>query len=285
VNKTVLIVVFCLVVITGCVISDNSEMDSDRSATTTPVEPAENSGTPTSMVSEPTVLATRAQTFSQEEIRQLQVRLKQVGIDPGPADGVPGARTRAAFGRLQTSCAAWKSISDNSAQRQAGTLDLKFPDSRKDIELVQKRLRTAGFDSGPVDGILGVQTKTVLMAVQNICPKVNGFADYFSAAVSVSEKQRSTAIMFGTGVNSQQSVRPANTGRAPKQTSMPVATETKEEIRILQLRLRDAGFDPGTFDGIMGPQTKAALQQYDASQRGKTTKVSLTTREAAAADY
>lgn len=283
-NKTVLVVVFCLVGITGCVMSDNSETDSDRLAATTPVEPAENSATPTLTVSEPTALATRAQTFSQEEIRQLQARLKEVGFDPGPADGMPGARTRAAFGRLQTSCSTWKSISDNSAQRQAGTRDLKFPDSRKDIELVQKRLRTAGFDSGPVDGILGVQTKTVLMAVQNTCPKVNDFADYFSAPASVSEKQRSTAIMFGSGVNTRQSVRPANTGGASKQTSAPLIAETKEEIRILQLRLRDAGFHPGPFDGIMGQQTKAALQQYDASQRSKKTKVNLT-REAAVKDY
>lgn len=281
-NRTVLIVAFCLVAITGCVMSDNSETDSDRSAITTAVEPAENSVTPTSPVSEPTL---PAQTFSQEDIRQLQVRLKEVGFDPGPADGVSGARTRAAFGRLQTSCSRWKSISDNSAQLQAGTLDLKFPASRKDIELVQKRLRTAGFDSGPVDGIFGMQTKTVLMAVQNTCPKVNDFADYFSAPVSVSEKQRSSAITFGNGLNTQQSSRPVNSGGAAKQTLTPVGAETNEEIRILQLRLRDAGFDPGPFDGIMGPKTRSALQQYDASQRGKKTKVSLTTREAAVNDY
>jgi hypothetical protein len=73
VNRTVLIVAFCLVAITGCVMSDNSETDSDRSAISTAVEPAENSVTPTSPVSEPTP---PAQTFSQEDIRQLQVRLK-----------------------------------------------------------------------------------------------------------------------------------------------------------------------------------------------------------------
>jgi peptidoglycan hydrolase-like protein with peptidoglycan-binding domain len=50
------------------------------------------------------------------------------------------------------------------------------------------------------------------------------------------------------------------------------------------LRLRDAGFDPGPFDGIMGQKTRSALQQYEASQRGKKTKISLT-REDAASDY
>ena len=104
-NKTVLIVLFCLVVITGCVMSDNSETDSDKAMITKPIEPAENSPTPAT-VSEPSVLTPRAHTFSQEEIRQLQIRLKAVGFDPGAADGVPGARTRAALARLQTSCAS-----------------------------------------------------------------------------------------------------------------------------------------------------------------------------------
>jgi peptidoglycan hydrolase-like protein with peptidoglycan-binding domain len=278
VNKTVLIVLFCLIVITGCVMSD-SETDSDKAMITTPIEPAENSPTPAATVSEPSVLTPRAHTFSQEEIRQLQIRLKVVGFDPGAADGVPGARTRAAMARLQTSCAAWKSMADNSAQQEAGAVDGKFPASRKDIELVQRQLRTAGFDPGPVDGILGLRTRTVLTAVQNTCPKINEFADNLSFPASVSEKQKSAALMSGS--NTQQSLRPSPSAGAAKQTSTPVGAQTNEEIRILQLRLRDAGFDPGPFDGIMGQKTRSALQQYEASQRGKKTKVSLTTEDAA----
>jgi peptidoglycan hydrolase-like protein with peptidoglycan-binding domain len=278
VNKTVLIVLFCLIVITGCVMSD-SETDSDKAMITTPIEPAENSPTPAATVSEPSVLTPRAHTFSQEEIRQLQIRLKVVGFDPGAADGVPGARTRAAMARLQTSCAAWKSMADNSAQQEAGAVDGKFPASRKDIELVQRQLRTAGFDPGPVDGILGLRTRTVLTAVQNTCPKINEFADNLSFPASVSEKQKSAALMSGS--NTQQSLRPSPSAGAAKQTSTPVGAQTNEEIRILQLRLRDAGFDPGPFDGIMGQKTRSALQQYEASQRGKKTKISLTTEDAA----
>jgi peptidoglycan hydrolase-like protein with peptidoglycan-binding domain len=54
---------------------------------------------------------------------------------------------------------------------------------------------------------------------------------------------------------------------AAKQPSAPVAVRPQEDIRILQLRLRDAGYDPGPFDGVMGPKTKLALQQMQASQR------------------
>ena len=91
----------------------------------------------------------------------------------------------------------------------------------------------------------------------------------------------SAALMDASRSNTQQSLRPSPSAGAPKQTSTPVAAQTNEEIRILQLRLRDAGFDPGPFDGIMGQKTRSALQQYEASQRGKKTKISLTTEDAA----
>ena len=55
------------------------------------------------------------------------------------------------------------------------------------------------------------------------------------------------------------------------------AAQPREDIRILQLRLRDAGFDPGPFDGIMGAKTQAALAQYEASQRNTKIKTSLPT--------
>jgi peptidoglycan hydrolase-like protein with peptidoglycan-binding domain len=36
----------------------------------------------------------------------------------------------------------------------------------------------------------------------------------------------------------------------------------KEEIRFIQVRLKDAGFDPGTVDGISGPDTRAAVARF-----------------------
>ena len=56
-----------------------------------------------------------------------------------------------------------------------------------------------------------------------------------------------------------------------------VAAQPQEDIRIMQLRLRDAGFDPGPFDGVMGAKTKLALQQYEAAQRSGKIKVSAAT--------
>jgi peptidoglycan hydrolase-like protein with peptidoglycan-binding domain len=39
----------------------------------------------------------------------------------------------------------------------------------------------------------------------------------------------------------------------------------REAVKSLQTQLRDAGFDPGPIDGVVGPRTRAALQKYNAS--------------------
>jgi peptidoglycan hydrolase-like protein with peptidoglycan-binding domain len=44
-------------------------------------------------------------------------------------------------------------------------------------------------------------------------------------------------------------------------------TASREEIRLLQTQLKAAGFDPGPFDGRLGPKTQSALQQYRTFQR------------------
>jgi peptidoglycan hydrolase-like protein with peptidoglycan-binding domain len=49
-------------------------------------------------------------------------------------------------------------------------------------------------------------------------------------------------------------------------TSQPRPEErlilTKDQIQQVQERLKAEGLDPGPADGVMGPQTEAALRQY-----------------------
>ena len=45
------------------------------------------------------------------------------------------------------------------------------------------------------------------------------------------------------------------------------------QIQQAQERLKARGFDPGPIDGILGPQTRSALNEYQAAQRLPTTGV------------
>lgn len=50
-------------------------------------------------------------------------------------------------------------------------------------------------------------------------------------------------------------------------TGIASKNSSREAVKVLQTRLREAGFDPGPSDGILGPRTKAAAQNYQSSLR------------------
>jgi peptidoglycan hydrolase-like protein with peptidoglycan-binding domain len=208
---------------------------------------------------------TASRALTRDEIRNLQLSLKEIDLDPGPADGVAGPRTRAAYLRLQDGCSKIKTLIENSAE--ADPLVPKKILTKQETLLIQTQLRGAGFNPGPVDGVFGNRTRSVLLRLKDDCPKVEDFAGVLdSAAVQAS------VSIFSTPQNMSAPVRDAI-----KRTALSQAAQSRDETRILQLRLRDAGFDPGPFDGVMGPKTRLALQQYETSQRSKKTKISVTT--------
>jgi peptidoglycan hydrolase-like protein with peptidoglycan-binding domain len=123
-----------------------------------------------------------------EETRLIQVRLKDTGFDPGPIDGVLGAKTRAAFLRFEAGCTMLNNlpptfdrelqIADRRkfvpseeksypvAAKMMGIESDKMTLSSEKIRQEQLRLRDAGFDPGPIDGILGPKTKVAMQRYQ-----------------------------------------------------------------------------------------------------------------------
>ncbi len=66
----------------------------------------------------------------------------------------------------------------------------------------------------------------------------------------------------GTQQNQQQ------VGQQGQQVGQNVAAQqlNSDQIKQIQQSLKDKGFDPGQVDGIMGPNTRQALQQFQQSQ-------------------
>jgi len=90
-------------------------------------------------------------------IVQAQRTLEALALDPGPADGVIGPRTKAALIRFQQA----------EALNPTGTLDTETRSKlaarkRERVREVQKALKASGYDPGPDDGVMGQRTRTAM---------------------------------------------------------------------------------------------------------------------------
>ncbi len=131
--------------------------------------------------------------------------------------------------------------------------------STSTVRLVQVRLKDAGFDPGPIDGIGGVKTHAALAALQSDCAMVE---DGPMASLS-----KDALPLASDGA--------ANTARPAPLTTTNQGTKdygkgkhsSRDAVMALQIHLREAGFDPGPIDGILGPRTRTAARNYQSSLR------------------
>jgi peptidoglycan hydrolase-like protein with peptidoglycan-binding domain len=281
--KSGLIVPLCFFWVSGCVLFGDPDVTSEQEAVATPVAESEAVPAVTSVQTlPPETRVASARNFTREEVRAMQLRLRDVGLDPGPIDGLSGAKTKAAFARFQSGCSKIKPLMENAFEGREQPVELnqavaRLP-SRQETQTIQAQLRDAGFNPGPIDGIFGNRTRSVLAHLKAGCPVVNDFAPVFERPVGENDKRVLASQPLENGSTKLQSLTPAGRSDATRQATAPtLPAPPQEDIRILQLRLRDAGFDPGPFDGVMGPKTKAALQQYQVTQREKKVQLPLIT--------
>jgi peptidoglycan hydrolase-like protein with peptidoglycan-binding domain len=206
-------------------------------------------------------------TLNREEIRLLQARLKAAGFYAAPVDGIAGPKTRSGVLRLQAACANIKDLLETSNSeifQASGPSQAVKPDS-EEVRLIQVRLKDAGFDPGPIDGRRGPKTTAALLRFQAGCTMLKNLPPTWDQALRAGDKpsSRSTEDKGQPATAKSAVTEFGNSAAARKQIP------DSEKIRQQQLRLRDAGFDPGPIDGILGPKTKAAMQRYQKSLRLK----------------
>jgi peptidoglycan hydrolase-like protein with peptidoglycan-binding domain len=106
--------------------------------------------------------------------------------------------------------------------------------SKEELRMLQARLKAAGFYVGPIDGIVGPKTKSALFRLQAACVNLKDLLETSAAGA--------------------QTAKLDNTNNSPK----------SEETRLIQVRLKDTGFDPGPIDGVLGAKTRAAFLRFEA---------------------
>jgi len=216
--------------------------------------------------------------LGRDEVKMIQARLKASGFYAGAIDGLAGPKTRSAILRLQAACGNLKDMLDTSNTEilpsttalQTAKLDGEFIGYQKasDVRMVQVRLKDAGFDPGPIDGVMGTKTKAAIFRFQAGCTMVKNLPHVLYKEAQLVERQMSP--MSASQSHGELDV-PATPVRM-ESGKEAVAGNTfpgDEMIRQEQIRLKAAGFDPGPIDGILGPKTKAARQQYQKSRASK----------------
>ncbi len=268
----------CIIIVSGCALFDGSEIETEKQTVSAPVIESVTAP-PVPAVQIPAAVVTAAQppapprTLSRDDVRRLQTRLRQMGFDPGPIDGVAGVRTKHAFERLRGGCARsaplLEYVSAESIHGAPGGAAANGPFGREETIKLQTQLRSAGFNPGPVDGILGNKTKSALAQFHAGCRMAKEFDGLLDGSLLTAGNAAPVAKPVEIAAShSSEPAKPAASSKMPG---------FQEEVRILQLRLRDAGFDPGPFDGVMGPKTRLALERYEASRSGRKIESSLKT--------
>jgi peptidoglycan hydrolase-like protein with peptidoglycan-binding domain len=205
--------------------------------------------------------STLVEVRDQDVVRDVQRQLKAQGFYPGAVDGHLGSQTATALRAYQRSYrlpetgrvdeATLRSLLPERSE-VSRTPDMpRTPEmsnapvdlsNREVLRDAQRQLKALGFNPGSTDGTFGPQTEAALRAYQHAyrLPE-NGRLDDTTARSLLRER--------------------FETARAPADLS------NREVLRDAQRQLKALGFDPGSTDGTLGPQTEAAVRAYQHSYR------------------
>jgi peptidoglycan hydrolase-like protein with peptidoglycan-binding domain len=182
-----------------------------------------------------------------EVIVQAQRQLKALGFNPGAIDGNLGSQTTAAVREYQRAYrlpqtarlddTTLRSLLPDRFQTPVGPTGLS---NREVIIRAQRQLKALGFDPGTTDGDVGPQTEA-----------------------AVREYQRAYRLPT-TGMLDEVTLR--SLVAEPPETS-PAPLSNREVVLQAQRQLKALGFNPGTIDGNIGPQTQAAVREYQRAYR------------------
>jgi peptidoglycan hydrolase-like protein with peptidoglycan-binding domain len=118
-----------------------------------------------------------------------------------------------------------------------------------EIRELQGKLKAAGFNPGPIDGVVGRQTR--------------GAVRDYGQARALPNADATKDLLVRLKAEPPAAVPPVPVDQqADKPTPDGASALTPDEIRILQDRLKAAGFNPGAVDGVMGRQTRSAVGEY-----------------------
>ncbi len=226
------------------------------------------------------------------DVRQMQEVLIALGYLDDKADGKFGSKTEQAvrafqslnglevdgkagsktltllYSLYQGSGSTGGSIDYTSGNIFSGNYDTLKDGSRGErVTLLQTALELLGYDMGKIDGKFGSGTEKAVRAFQG---------DYGLEADGKAGKKTLTrleAVLAGDDVPSEDAGSSGDTGAPddPGSSGSSVIPErplrkgyTGEDVKVVQLRLKELGYYTGAIDGVYGSGSVAAVTTFQA---------------------
>jgi peptidoglycan hydrolase-like protein with peptidoglycan-binding domain len=176
-------------------------------------------------------------------VLNVQRALDRLDFDPGPLDGVMGARTRAAIREYQQasglpvtgqpSASLYQNLRASITARAPAPPPTAAPPaaSSRLIGNVQSELRRTGYDL-PVSGSMDAATRSAIIDFQT----------------------RTGASVTGHPSESLLASLRSHSGQA--------SAQDRQVVMKIQQELNRRGYDAGPADGTFGPKTRVAIQTY-----------------------
>ena len=134
----------------------------------------------------------------------------------------------------------------NATELINGSRLLKMGVRGTDVQQLQQALKAGGYDPGGADGVFGAKTAAAVRAFQQARGlTVDGIvgAQSRQTIAAMLEVSQYAGALSPTG----PILRPDDRGEA---------------VREIQAVLKSAGYDPGPVDGVYGPKTVAAVEEF-----------------------
>ena len=126
------------------------------------------------------------------------------------------------------------------------------------IEEVQVILKSEGYEPGNTDGSMGKETRDAIKAFQeSMGLKSTGYIDKIT--LTQMEDSRRAKDILESKKNYGLKAKGTRQGDSSK-------AEFRPTVKQIQAALKNAGFDPGSIDGKIGPRTRQAIKDFQKSK-------------------
>lgn len=213
-------------------------------------------------------------------VTEVQTQLAELGYYDGPITGYFGSLTQDAVIQFQRSngltvdgligpatLAALQTAAQPPAPAPVPAADngvLDRGDVGTDVTNLQIRLRDLGYYQGSISGEYGPLTEAAVVQFQRSQGLV---ADGIAGPVTLETLNNPSASAQSTSTVRSGAISPQAGGTATVTVNNPPAVApsptSQPGVLDLQRRLQDRGFYSGPLDGVLGPETRAAI---DAAQ-------------------